>query len=351
MEDGNRKSRLLWMDVIKVVSTFLIVMNHSISYSFTTLPVDGYEWKIVNFIFMISRMGLPVFIMCSGAGMLVRKRTIKEIWCRNILGLLISYVGWMSILGIWDVVRIWIEGENASLRVLVNAFAKCILFGKYHTWFIFTLVGLYAVTPFLYMIVQEKKNLCYFQLLAIVFTIVLPLFSGIEKLDRLMAVVDSINMHFVVGYSLYFVTGYFIVQYLDHKWEKYAEIAFLLSAGSAYVCSVWMSLKTGGANQDAYGVFSPCGFLMSVFFMILFKKYIGEKRQGRVVNGVASLQKYGIAIYLLHVIFVEIWTKGSGMIYVLVAVLIWVLALGISVVAYRIPIVGQILFIRRKEKE
>lgn len=341
---------LLWMDVIKVFSTFLIVMQHSISYSFTTLPVSGYEWKILNFIFMISRMGVPIFIMCSGAGMLSRERTIKEIWCKNISGLLKVYVGWMAVLGVWDVIQIGIRGENADLRVMVNAFIKCILFGKYHTWFIFTLLGLYVITPLIYRVVQQKEYLFYYLLLSIVFTIILPLFSGVEQLDRLMAVADSINMHFVVGYSLYFAAGYFICRCMDHRWEKYAEIAFVLSVVTAYVPSVFMSLKAGSANQEAYGLFSPSGFIMSVSLMVLFKKYIGEERASGFVNGIAALQKYGIAIYLFHTVFVEIWAKGSGMRYVLTAALIWVLCLGISVMVYRIPLLNRVLFICRKEE-
>lgn len=33
--------RLLWMDKIKVFAAFLIVMQHSIAGSFTSLPVGG----------------------------------------------------------------------------------------------------------------------------------------------------------------------------------------------------------------------------------------------------------------------------------------------------------------------
>lgn len=337
--------KLLWMDVIKVFSTFLIVMQHSISNSYTTLPVSGYEWKIVNFIFMISRMGVPIFIMCSGAGMLSREHTIKEIWQKNILGLLKVYVGWMAVLGVRDVIQIWIQGENANVRVMVNAFIKCILFGKYHTWFVFMLLGLYAISPFLYIIVQKKELLFYFLILSIVFTVILPVFSGVERLGRLMSVADGINMHFVVGYSLYFVVGYFICQCMERRWEKYAEIMLVLSVVAAYVSSVLMSLRTGSANQEAYGLFSPCGFMMSVSLLVLFKKYIGEERQSGVINGIAALQKYGIAIYLFHIIFVEAWTKGSGTIYMLTAVLIWLLSIGISVLIYRIPLLNRWLFL------
>lgn len=348
--DTDRKKKLLWMDLIKVFAAFLVVMQHSISSSFTTLPVNSREWMVVNCIFMISRMGVPIFIMCSGAGILAREHSVKEIWQRNILMLLKVYVAWMAVFGIKEVCGIWINGENASLRVMINAFIKSILFGGYHTWFIFTLLGLYAITPFLYLIVQKKENLCYFLVLSIIFTVILPIFSGIEWLSRLFAVADNINMHFVVGYSLYFVIGYFISTYMDRRWEKYAAVIFILSAVTAYVWSVLVSLDTGTANQEAYGLFSPCGFVMNTCLAILFQKYFGNKRESIILNKIATLQQYGIAVYLVHVIFVESWAKTSGIFTLILGVLIWILSLVISMIVYRIPILNQVLFIHRNEE-
>ena len=344
------KKKVLWMDVIKVFSTLLIVIQHSISSSYITLQLDSYEWKIINFVFMISRMGVPIFIMCSGAGMLARKHSVKEIWQKNILLLIKVYIGWMSVLGIRDVFQIWIQGENANLRVMINAFIKCLLFGKYHTWFIFTLLGLYAITPFLYLIAQNKEYLCYFLVLSIIFTIILPMLVGVDWLERLLAVTDSINMHFVVGYSLYFLTGYFIYAYSNHSWERFAEIIFIVSVAAAFILSISMSVKTGAANQEAYGLFSPCGFLMSTSLMLLFKKYVSDEKDLVILNKIAALQKYGIAIYLMHVIFVEMWAKGSGLFGLIIAVLIWILSLGISMAAYKLPILNQVLFIRKNQE-
>lgn len=249
-------------------------------------------------------------------------------------------------------ILIWIQGENANLRVLVNAFLKCILFGEYHTWFIFTLLGLYAVTPFLYLIVQKKEHLIYFIILSVIFTIILPIISSVllGHDTRLISVLDSVNMHFVVGYSLYFITGYFISAYMDHRFEKYAELVFILSAVVAFTLSVFMSKNVGQANQEAYDLFSPCGFLMNTSLMILFRKYIGDENKSVFLHKIAALQKYGIAVYLMHVIFVESWTKSANIIHLATAILIWILCLGISMIIYRIPIINRILFIRRIEK-
>ena len=305
------KDNILWIDLIKVFSTFLIVLQHSISRSFMTLPLDSLEWKVTNFIFMISRMGVPIFVMCSGIGMLARERSIKEIWQKSIFGLVKVYVGWMAVFGIWDVIRIWINGEHATVRVMVNAFIKAILFGRYHTWFLWMLIGLYAITPFLYLIVQKREYLSYFLLLSVLFSLILPIISRFEQLSRLQEVIDSVHMQFVVGYSLYFLVGYYIYHCMDDKWEKYVEIIFALTAVLACGLSIFVSGRTGAANQEAYDLFSPCGFLLACCLLISFKKYIGEKKESRLLNQAAKIQKYGIAVYLIHVMFVELWISGG----------------------------------------
>ena len=340
--------KLLWIDLIKVFATFLIVVQHSISYSFTTLAVESPDWKLINFLFMISRTGVPIFVMCSGAGMLSRERSIREIWRESIAGLLKVYIGWMAVFGIKDVVQIWINGENATLRVMVNAFLKCILFGKYHTWFIFMLLGLYAVTPFLYLIVQKKELLRYFLLLSILFTLLVPILSGIDGLSRINNVIESVHMQFVVGYPLYFLTGYYICRCMDQKWEKLAEIFFLAAAFAAFAVSTAVSERTGTASQDVYTPLSVCGYLMSGALMAVFKKYGREERQSAVVNKAAALSKYGIAVYLLHVLFVELWTKQGGLINLLYAALIWLLSLGIGMAVYRISVIKRVLFIQKQ---
>lgn len=339
--------KLLWIDLIMVFATFPIVIQHSISYSFTTLSVGSLEWKIINFVFMISRTGVPIFVMCSGAGMLARERGIREIWQRSIAGLLKVYIGWMIIFGIKDVLQIWINGENATPRIMINVFLKCILFGKYHTWFIFMLLGLYAITPLLYGIARKKELLRYFLLLSVIFTLILPMVSAAGQFSRINSVIESVYMQFVVGYTLYYLSGYFICYYMEQKWEKYAEILFVISAAAGLFISIWMSERAGCVDQEAYTIFSVCGYLMSVSLMMLFKKYCGAERKSVIINKAASLQKYGIAVYLIHVLFVEMWTKESGLINLLYAGMIWLLSMGIGMTAYHVPIIKRLLFIQK----
>lgn len=343
--------RLLWMDYIKIFGTFLIVMQHSISGSFTSLPVEGIEWKIISFIFMISRMGVPIFIMCSGAGMLSRERSIKDIWRKNIFSLVIVYVSWMLIYGIKEAVTIALT-DDYSIRVIINAVLKCILFGKYHTWFIIMLIGMYMITPLLYAIIQKEENLKYFVVLSVLFTTLLPMVSYFECMDRLYAVIENFNMHLVVGYSMYFVIGFYITRYRNKILDKYVELILLLTVIVTYAFSCFLSVKAGSAIQEPYQLFSPLALVISVSLFLLFQKHFNqEENDSKAGNKIAGLERYGIVIYLVHVLFIEAWAKGSGLIYIFCGILIWLLSLVIGIVIDRIPILNNFLIINRRDSK
>ena len=286
--------------------------------------------------------------MCSGAGMLTKERSIKDIWHKNILGLLTVYVSWMLIYGIKEAVGMAVT-HSYSIRIMLNAVIKCVIFGKYHTWFIVMLAGMYMVTPLLFTMIQMEENLKYFLILSVVFTTILPMMSYFESMDRLYTVVENFNMHLVVGYSMYYVMGIYIVKYWNKKRDKYVELVFLSAVVPAYLLSNYLSVKQGSAIQEPYQLFSPLALVISVSIFLLFQKYFNQESKSEVGRKIAGLERYGIVIYLVHVIFVEIWAKGSGLIYILYGFLIWLLSLIIGIVIGKIPVLNNFLLIRRNK--
>ena len=91
----NDRRRLFSIDVLRVISSFFVIVQHSISPEWTRLGAElpaSAEWRIMNAVFMIARMSVPVFFMASGAVMLCREQKIKHIWTHNIAGSLF-YLG------------------------------------------------------------------------------------------------------------------------------------------------------------------------------------------------------------------------------------------------------------------
>lgn len=296
-------------------------MQHSISHEWVNNLDNGNSaWRIINFVFMLSRTSVPIFFMCSGIGMLGRERSFKEIYTKNIWELLRIYICWMVIYGLYDAYRLCC-GSLATPRTIINVFIKNIIFGRYHTWFLVALIGLYAITPYLYLIV--KYNVSYFICLSILFTIVFPYLARVEELGRLYKVIENVNMNFVVGYTLYFVVGYYLYQIRLTKKVKIATIICLgISSLLGYLLSCHNVLLQGAACQEIYNEFSLFGFTMSITIFLLFR-ILFDKKEGKVSKRVLDISRFGIGIYLIHPLFLPFVTEIHGVWVVCAGFLLW----------------------------
>lgn len=333
--------KIYWIECIRTFSAFLVVMQHSLSGVWTTLPPGTWEWRAVNLAFLLSRCAVPVFFMCSGMGMLARERSLESICKKNIPRLLRLYVLWMLVYGVRDSISL-VRGGHGSLRTIVNAFLKDILFGQYHTWFIMTLIGLYLITPFLYEIVRKEKFLKYFLALSILFTVILPAIGAIDGFERLNATFETVNMRFVTGWVMYYVLGYYLSEITWTCDKKRAAVitgsVFVLSYLTAFCISSAVSAESGEAIQTVYGEFAPLGLLINVSLLMLFRILLLSGKSNKWISG---LDACGGGIYLMHPLILPIASYFSGISRIAGGILVYFLALAVCFVIGKI---GQAVF-------
>lgn len=345
MSSSINKARCLWLDLFKTFLTLVIVMQHSISHSWTSLPIQTPQWQVINVFFLFSRLAVPLFIMCSGIGMLSKERSISSIWRKNIFNLLKVYISWMFIYSIFDMISLHIAGYT-EIRLYRNVLLKNILFGKYHTWFITMLLGLYIITPLLYTITLKKQHLQYFIILSIIFTTILPIIQHYEQLERLNNAIQNIHMNFVVGYSMYYLLGYYIYYYVPIKPFKHTTIFFLILFTSTCFVSSYLSIQTGTPNQVLFIDFSFIAVILNSLMIIAFRQLFGTwESDAHFPNKLATLSKYGIAIYIMHPLFLWIIPENAGLTSLLYAVIIWIIALLISIFIKKLPVINKLFYI------
>ena len=301
------------IDTLKVISTFLIFFNHGISHVWMSHPITTFTWKLVHLVFLLSRLAVPTFFLCSGAGMLQKEHSIPQIFRKNIFQLLKIYSCWMLVYGIISCISLFRE-NLASFRTCINALVKNLAFGQYHTWFILTLLSLYLITPFLYQITRDRQNMQFFLLLSIIFTIILPCLNSFEFLNRLTSTLSNFNMHFVYGYVLYYVTGYYLTTLPRKRIYNYLAISlFLISFGSAYIYSMNVSITSNEPYQQIFSELSPFIFLMTSSIFYLFTR--AEIRIDKLFKPslLKTLTYYGYALYLMHPLLLKYIQKISGL--------------------------------------
>lgn len=330
--------RLFWLDFIRVISSVLVVLQHGISPEWMRMGAEtpaSLTWRIMNLIFMIARMAVPLFFLSSGCLMLSKERTIKDIWTHSIPSVLLTYVAWMLIFGFKEALTI-IQNGNATPRVITNAFIKQILFGGFHTWFIFALIGLYMITPLLCTFVRNRTYLSYFVLLSFLFSCVFPLVASLDPSERLKEALSSFHMEYVTGYILYYMLGALLAGLA--LTATYAKIACAISvAGSlaAYLISCIQSVSRGSAVQDPYATPSLLGVLFTGALFYL-ARYLRDPAADSVVRRIIRfLADTSMGVYLLHPLFqLAIIERFPGLSSLVGALLIYGISLAVCAFLY-----------------
>ena len=140
--------------------------------------------------------------MISGALMLNNDKeiTLKKLYLKNALHLVIAFVIWAIIYGLIKSI-----GTGFSISSFIQNF------GCVHLWFIPMIVGLYVITPLLRKITADEKATKYFVIVSLVFTFLIPAVLSIPQLNAVKDYYDnSVFFHFTLGYVSYYVLGYYL---------------------------------------------------------------------------------------------------------------------------------------------
>ncbi|WP_027206793.1 acyltransferase [Butyrivibrio fibrisolvens] len=335
--------RLIYIDIIKVFSAFLIVMQHSLALEWAE-HINPYDiqWKIINLVFIISRMGVPLFFMCSGATMFLRKHSIKEIYCSSIPRIIIPYIFWMLVYGGIEAVH------SSSIPIAINSIIKAVIFGRYHTWFIAALLGLYFITPLIQEFIYDTNLLKYAIILSILFTVLLP-YSRFIGDERLETVINDFKMHFVVGYILYYLLGYYLGNIIINAKHIYIYcITILTTLLASQLLCVKNAVMLGAEIQNIFSDFSIIGVLLSASIFLSIrcitdclkssKKDITAKRHNSNHLSISHLASLGIGIYLAHPLFLPLIEPLHGLMRFWGILIIYSCSMTISFIISKTPL-------------
>ena len=153
---GVKRERSWYLDYMRIIATLAVIMIHVSSYRFQAVKVTSTEWAAMNFYDSIARYAVPVFLMLSGALFLHedKKIDIKIIYEKYILRIITAFIFW-SLLYV-----VYINYDKGWQKILTG-----FIEGYTHMWYIFLIVGLYMIIPFLKQINVSQKLTRYFLIL------------------------------------------------------------------------------------------------------------------------------------------------------------------------------------------
>lgn len=211
MDQNTASSRIVYLDLLRIVAIFAMMLLHVSAINWYALPVTSPQWQVLNADDSLVRFCVPVLLMISGSQLLNLQKALplNKLFRTKILRLITAFAFWSLMYTLIDHAR---RTSTINPDVLVSM-TKAFIVGHYHLWFLMTLLGLYLIVPLLRKIVENQALMQYFLVLSFLFTFTMNLglvFFGDQPVVQLL--LSKLNFFFTLGYSGYFVLGLYLHQ-------------------------------------------------------------------------------------------------------------------------------------------
>lgn len=302
MENAPVRKRLFYMDLLRAIACLSVVMIH-VSAEFVVRGTTGPDFILGNLLDSLSRAGVPLFVMISGALMLDEKYEFtKKKWLGHIAKMAAFFFVWSSVYFVlyndWGLVA---RGKKLkALKVLAQ-----ILSGHYHLWFVPMILGIYLIVPLLRLWVKEKnvKHVRYFLILSTVVSFIIPQLDGMQILVG-GTFWENMNLQYTALYPTYFILGWYLNRGVKHSKLVIGlgVFGFLMTFVGTHLAATLLNLK-----YPFYENFTVNVLLYSAGIFVLCRElFVQGKEPGRMLRGTVNwIGKCSLGIYAVHVYMIS----------------------------------------------
>lgn len=337
--------RVFYLDFLRVIMVFFVVLLHTAGREWGNLPVTGFDWNILNAFDGLVRFAVPVLVMISGAIFLSPEKevTISSVWKKYIPRIAAAFVFWSLIFALVS------DPTPGFSRVydLIGQF----LCGHEHMWYLYMFAGLYIVTPFLRRICEDKKLTEYFLVLSFVFAILITFILKFSTFTIPNAILSKLKLNMVLGFTGYYVLGYYISRIeISRKTRRFIYAFGILGAVSVPLCTALASCRSGTATENFYSYYSPaCLLAAAAVFTAASYGIRPENYSPRARHLIRTVTDCSLGIYLSHeLLLILIYKTGLTITFLpaalsvpLFTVAVYALSLLLTYLLKKIPFAGK----------
>jgi len=334
MTNSTKQSRIRWIDLIRALGAFLVVLAH-VQYS-----GQSGAWAGISY-YALTRTAVPLFFMISGYLLLSKNETYSDFFYKRALKVFLPLFIWSMIYLIWQG-----EGFGNPLSAIVKSYLVKFIRGprENHLWFFYELFGLYLFTPILriYVTRAARRDLLYFCLIWFAF---IPLANLLREFTPIQI---GFSYQFLGGYIGYYIFGHLAGQMEFTKKQKAAALAVFVISLLTTIIGMHFRGVYGLKTQYFEDYQSVNVALMSAASFICLTRT--EIRDG-LYRVISPLSNASFGIYLAHVIvmaevfsvypFSLLITSGSGVYMIpLIGLVGFVVTFAVIFILQKIPIVN-----------
>lgn len=302
------------MDVLSILSCIAVVYLHCSTVVFVNQ--GDLLWLLSIIIQSIFCFAVPIFFMISGANLIGyrSKYETKAFLIKRIRRIVIPLVCFSFLYyalscfapGPFGLTPRQFNLVEFSRDLLTNSI--CDVY-----WFLYSILGLYLITPLLSLAANRKRLIEYLLFLSFLSTALIPLINRFSTTHTLMSL---FVIPYLTGPIFFYLLGYYVERYVDDS-AKYRPILLMIGLVSIVLMAI-MTIKTNmthtvaSGNYAAYDNFYvyiyhvPCIALsLSIFLWFKSLEPLFQKiscLRGGVFTSFASAPFY---VYLLHMLVIH----------------------------------------------
>lgn len=251
------KNRKLHLEVLRILAIMLVLFHHTEGRGFILfLQRDGFSRSIYLLLSILCEIAVPIFFMISGALLLKKEESIKDILCKRVLRFIIVLFAITVIYRFYDLLVN--DKPTGGFMGIVNAFVNNAASGA--LWYMYSYICLLFMLPFLRSIAKNatKEHYIYLIVLNLFFVGILPILSfalsgGKYYYSNTFNIVLATTMSF-----FFFLIGHFFENVVDESFYSLKNCLWLSLAAFAtlVICAVmtekWIPLR-GFADSTSKG--------------------------------------------------------------------------------------------------
>ncbi len=322
----NNKERIFYLDFLRAFAIICVLICHC------DMFFDKLDTPLVvisQLVFHdIGRMGVPIFLMISGALLLGKEYNLSNFLKKRFVRIIYPFIFWVFLI----VTGIVIINNDYKLAwdVIVGNFSV--------TWYFWTLIGIYLFIPIINSFLKDygERGMEYFLIIWFV-TIVLKTFNSYPLFT-------NFTLDCFAGYIGFPVLGYYLSTKtfdLDDKKMILISMSILLVSFSSYVFIHYAKLSI--ASLICLNV--PIVFMsISLFLLVMYVDKItsfNHIKNNHIGSIIVSISLYSYGMYFSHVIVLKLLSfvnpHSNALVLVMLILLVfisWLLVYIVSKIPY-----------------
>jgi surface polysaccharide O-acyltransferase-like enzyme len=301
-DQTGKKESILWIDLIRVVAIFLVVIIHvsgQLTNAWGMIPTE--QWIIADIYGGIARIAVPLFFMISGYLLLPRYENLGVFYTKRMTRILIPFVVWSLIyMG-------WYCGNHAGACTPSFIWDLLLVQGTYyHMWFLYALTTIYLILPVLRLMIRpdpDKKILWYMIILWLIFQ---PLLRIAHKFWNFSI---KISPPLAAGFVCYFIFGYLLGEMMLSRTRiVFSAVVWGISTWVTIV-GTYLLTRVSGQFDGFFYDFVSLNVILASGTAFLLLRWISERELFKSSNShmfMRALATSAFGIYLVHILVIEV---------------------------------------------